>query len=94
MKIHQAELPYNAEGDTSDRMASISWRGSVGEWFYIEHRNRPHECIYAKEDGQFYYGLKELSRVVPVVWNLRSAANRVARKWKGVVKKFPYRLEA
>lgn len=94
MKITQNTLPYNEKGSNSERPAKISWGGSNESWFYIEHRYRTHECLYADERGNFYYGPKEFSRVVPVVWNLRKTANPVARKHKGRVKKYPYRLEA
>ncbi len=93
MKIHQEGLPFNEAGANSKQRAGISWKGYVGDWFYVEPLNRPHECLYADDRGNYYYDQKQFSFVVPVVWNLRKEAQRVARKQKGRVRKFPYRLK-
>lgn len=93
MRIFQEHLPFNDAGSNSEKRAVISWLGSWGNWWYIEHGNNPHKCMYADEVGMFYFGQKELSRVVPVVWNLRKEAARVARKHGGRVRKYPYKLK-
>ena len=92
MKVFQHSLPFNARGENEDRQAFMDWGGTHGDWWYVEHRTREFECLYANESGTFYFGGKELSRIVPVVWNVRREAARVARKQGGRVKKYPYTL--
>lgn len=94
MRIYQQELPFNVQGDAKSRIAKIDWKGSIGNWWYIEHGNSANKCLYADEKGNYYFGLKEFAFVVPVVWNNRKEASRVARAQKGKVKKFPYLLKA
>lgn len=93
MRIYRGDLPFNAKGDYPERVAKMDWNGKSYDWFYIEHHNRTFECLYADEGGTFYFAGKELDRVVPVVWNLRREATRVAKKHGGRVKKYPYRLK-
>jgi hypothetical protein len=94
MRIYQQHLPFNGRGEHQERRAVMDRTGSRECWFYIEHRTRNFECIYADEGGVYYYGGKELDRIVPVVWNDRRAASRVARANQGKVKKYPYLLKA
>lgn len=89
MKVNEMNM-FDDDSAFGDKRCS--WGGEMGTWFYVEKRSQMREVLYADENGRLYYGERDLSHVVPVVWNNRSSAARVARRFKGKVKKFPYRL--
>jgi len=88
MKVNEPNM-FNDEDAFGGKV--FSWEGT-SEWFYVEKRDGKKQVIYADEKGRYYYGERDLSHVVPVVWNNRSSAARVARRMSGKVKKFPYTI--
>lgn len=76
----------------NDSKAKISWHGTL-DWYFIEHRNNKHECLYLDDKGRRYYDAKQFSIIVPLVFNDKRTAHHIARREKGRVRKFPYRLQ-
>lgn len=89
MKVNEMNL---FKDDAASNGRSYDWDGTSGSWYYIEKSMGIIEVLYADEQGRYYWGERELSRVIPVVWNNRSSAKRVARNQGGRVKVFPFRL--
>lgn len=84
--------PRIFKDDTAFNDKSIAWGGTPG-WFYVEHRNNPFRVIYSNGEGGFFWGDRDFPGTVPVIWNTRSNAQRMARHMEGRVKIYPYRLK-
>lgn len=89
MKINE---PTMFKDDTAFNDKEISWGGATG-WFYIEHKNNPFRVIYSGDKGGYFWGDRDFPSTVPVIWNSRSTAQRMARHMAGRVKSYPYRLK-
>jgi len=92
MKVNQLELPFGNMPEYEHKARSTKG-GGESAWYFVERRDPPYQTLYADEQGRYYYGERDLIRCVPVLFNTRSEASRVAHNQRGVARKYPYAVE-
>lgn len=89
MKVRQLSM----FGDHSEHDVDTGGKKSCdGIWYFVQRRDPPHRVLYADSQGRFYYGERDLVRIVPVLFNTAREAKRVAQNQGGVVKRYPYKI--
>ena len=90
MKVEQMSMFGDGNGEYSDSNNGRKKNETV--WYYVQKRDPPHRTLYTDSEGHFYYGEKDLLRMIPVLFSTAREARRVARNQKGQIKRYPYSL--